>query len=77
MKPIYFPEHNTVFAKNQPEYSPLPALVQGNRSTFCWQLTLKERIKLLFTGKLWHQVLNFEEPLQPQKLLVDKPDFNQ
>lgn len=74
-----FPGHNVVFAENQPEYLPLPAHIdradpQGC-TTFCWRLTLRERIKLLFTGRLWHQVLTFRSPLQPQLLHVERPEF--
>lgn len=75
---IKFPEHNVVFAENQPEYLPLPAYKHNDQEgtiICCWQLTLKERLKLLFTGKLWHSVLTFNNPLQPQLLAVDKP-FN-
>lgn len=74
MIPIYFDGHNVVFAKNQPEYLPLPAKVEGNRSTFCWKLSWRERLTILLRGILWHQVLNFREPLQPQKLSTEKPE---
>lgn len=80
MKPIEFPEVNTVFAKDQPQYLQLPAHVEphdkydpGRRATFCWQLSWRERVAILFTGRLWHQVLTFNSPLQPQKLMVRKP----
>jgi len=77
MKPINFPEQTLVIAKDQPEYLPLPAHrvrgEHGGRTTFCWQLTWRERLRLLVTGRIWHQVLTFGGPLQPQLLLVDKP----
>jgi len=79
MKLIEFEEQTVVIAKNQPEYLPMPAHVSNDvegRVTFCWEMTLKERIKLIVTGKLWHQVLTFNQPLQPQLLLVNKPDLN-
>jgi hypothetical protein len=77
MKIIEFPEQTTVFAKYQPEYLPLPAHrflddAQG-RIACCWQLTWRERFAVLFGGKLWHQILTFDQPLQPQKLTVEKP----
>jgi hypothetical protein len=76
---IKFPEHNVVFAANQPEYLPLPARrfagdPQG-RIAFCWKLTWRERLSVLFRGVLWHQVLTFNQPLQPQLLGVEKPEF--
>ena len=74
MIPIKFQEHNTVFAKDQPEYLPLPAHVDREGvCTFCWKLSWRERFVLLFTGRLWHQVLTFKQLLQPQKILVNQP----
>lgn len=81
MKLIEFPEQTIVIAKNQPEYMPLPAFVDkdpdynASRITCCWQLTFKERLKLLFTGLIWHSVLTFNSSLQPQLLQVNKPDY--
>jgi hypothetical protein len=81
MKLIQFPEQTTIIAKDQPEYLPLPAHRFANdsqgRIAFCWSLSFKERIAVLFTGKLWHQVLTFNMPLQPQLMTVEKPDFPQ
>jgi len=77
MKPIEFPEQTVVIAKDQPQYRPLPAhRVSGDpegRATFCWKLSLRERFKLLITGRIWQQVLTFNQPLQPQLLLTEKP----
>lgn len=78
MNPIEFEGQTVVFAKNQPEYRPLPAHVDPTSSgtvTFCWRLTIKERLKLLFSGVLWHQVLSFHQPLQPQLLSIEKPEL--
>lgn len=77
MKPIKFPEHNKMFADDQPEYLPLPAFVnpgdmKGQVIT-CWQLSWPERIKLLFGGKLWLSQLSFHQPLQPQLPQVEYP----
>lgn len=79
MKLVEFPEQTVVIAKDQPEYLPLPAHrfagdPQG-RIACCWQLTWRERLGILFSGKLWHQVLTFNQPLQPQLLTVEKPDM--
>ncbi len=74
MKPVYFAGHNFVFAEHQPEYIPLPAYRVPNdptfRVVFCWKLSFLERLKVLFTGVIWHQVLTFNKPLQPQLLQV-------
>ena len=77
MKPINFPEQNTTIAKDQPQYFPLPAHIVVNdpegQAVFCWKLSVKERLKLLFTGKIWHHVLTFRQPLQPQLLEISSP----
>lgn len=75
MTPIQFPGSNVTFAKDQPEYLPLPAHVSNHdgRVTSCWKLTARERIKALFTGRLWLQQLAFGQPLQPQRPSVDRP----
>lgn len=75
MKAISFPEQTLIIAKDQPEYQPIPAHVDYQESivTFCWKLTLLERLKLLFAGKLWHQVMTFHKELQPIRLIVKKP----
>jgi hypothetical protein len=66
MKPIEFPEQTVVWAKNQPEYEPLPAYTDEQETISLWKLTWRERLHVLFTGKLWLRQLNFGSPLQPQ-----------
>ena len=79
MKLIEFPEQTVVIAKDQPEYLPLPAHQFGDREgriACCWKLTFMERLNVLIHGKIWHQVLTFNDPLQPQMLTTDKPEMN-
>ncbi len=74
MIPIKFRQANVVFAKDQPQYQPLPAFKSDDGQTIsCWQLNLKERFKILLTGKLWLTVLTFNQPLQPLLPSVDYP----
>lgn len=82
MKLIEFPEQTTIVAKDQPQYRPMPAWIDSCKSTnpegrlICkWKLSLKERIKLLFTGILWHHILTFHSSIQPQLLSTEFP-FN-
>lgn len=79
MKLIPFPEVNTTYAKNQPQYLPLPAHRftedPEGRIAFCWRASLRERLRILITGKLWHEVLTFQRPLQPQRLSTEKPEM--
>jgi hypothetical protein len=73
---INFPECNVTFAKDQPEYLPLPAYhyrdAEG-KILFCWRLPWRDRLRVLCTGLLWHQVLTFNQPLQPQRIITQKP----
>lgn len=77
MKLIEFPEQTVVIAKDQPEYEPLPAHVhvhdRAGRITCCWELTDDELAELLMTKRIWHTVMTFGQPLQPQLLSVEKP----
>lgn len=79
MKLIEFKEQTVVFAKDQPEYLPLPAHVvpEDPQGTIicCWQLSWHERLQLLLQGRIWHSVLTFRQPLQPQLLQLAKPEM--
>lgn len=71
---VPFKEQNLVIAENQPEYQPMPAHVTKDGTViFCWRMTWAMRVRVLFTGRLWHQVLTFNTPIQPQALMVKKP----
>ena len=63
MKPIKFKEQNCTFAKDQPEYQQLPAFknknIEGIPVVSCWKLSFIERLRILFTGKLWVNLLTF------------------
>lgn len=77
MKPIEFPEHNLVYAKNQPEYIPLPVFKDNSpegQCISCWQLSLVERLRILFTGKLWVSLMTFNKPLTPSFFSTKKSD---
>lgn len=68
MKPIKFKGSNLTLAENQPQYQQLPVCYQGGTEatmTSCWKLSWKERIRLLFKGKLFISQLTFHSPLQP------------
>ena len=75
MKPKKFKEANVIFAKDQPEYIPLPAFrkesPQGEVIT-CWQLSFKERLRILFKGEIWLSMLTFNKPLTPSFLTTKK-----
>lgn len=73
---IEFPEQTVVIAKDQPQYHDFPAHRFGDaqgRIAACWRLSFWERLRVLFTGNIWHEILTFNCPLQPQLLSVEKP----
>ena len=73
MRPIEFPEQTVVWAKNQPEYQPLPAYTDRRETITLWRLTWRERFWLLVIGQLWLRQCNFGQPLQPQLAQVENP----
>lgn len=76
MRPTTFPGCHRVYAENQPEYIPLPAHVdEGGVATTCWKFTFFERLTILVRGRMWFQQMTFNDPLQPQRPSVAKPDI--
>jgi hypothetical protein len=76
MKPIKFKEQNCVYAENQPEYAKLPVHkceTEDGLAISCWSLSVAERLKILFTGKIWLMQLTFKRPLQPQLPTINSP----
>jgi len=77
MKPIPFKEQNVIFAENQPPYLPLPAFKNDSPKgevISCWSLSFSERLRILFTGKLWVNLLSFNKPLTPSFFTTKKSD---
>jgi predicted amidohydrolase len=77
MKPIEFPESNVVYAKDQPEYIPLPVFkadTPEGQCISCWELTFTERLRILFTGKLWVSLMTFNKPLTPSYFTTKKSE---
>lgn len=73
MKPVKFPEMTATLAEDQPEYQPLPVYMNTRETISCWKLTFRERIKILFTGRLWLRQYNFRRNLQPQLPQTETP----
>ena len=74
MENIKFEGCNVEIAKNQKEYKTLQAFQDEQVTITCYRLSFRERIKLLFTGKLWLGQMNFGKPLQPQLPTVNMSD---
>lgn len=78
MQPIEFPEQTVVYAKDQPEYLPLPAhKTDDGEVTSCWGMTWGERLRVLVTGRIYFTNLTFNRALQPQRVSVQPPEFSQ
>ncbi len=74
MKPCSFSGQNVVFAKDQPQYQPLPAHVsESGTVTTCWKLSVVERVAVFVFGRIWWTQLTFNRPLQPVKPSVEAP----
>ena len=58
-----------VFAKDQPQYIPLPSLKFSDGLVVTrWSLSWAERIHLILGGSLFLGVLTFNSPLQPIRM---------
>jgi len=67
-----------VYAKDQPQYQPLPVLRSSDGSVVSrWRLSWKERFKVFFSGDIYLFVSTFNQPLQPVLIEVDKPKLEQ
>ena len=78
MKPIKFKHSNTTYAENQPEYTSLPTLkidTEYGEVISCWKMKWWERIKVLFTGKIWLNLMSFNKPLTPSFMSVNRKEI--
>lgn len=84
MKPVAFPNHNCVFAKDQPQYTPLPAYRHADTGnaltdgqglvTTVWELTPGELRELFKTRRICISVLTFNQALQPMTVSAQIPE---
>ena len=78
MKPTKFKHQNIVFGKGQKEYQQLPALKidtpEGNVIT-CWKLTFWDRIRVLFLGRVWLNLMSFNNVVTPSYMSTDRKDL--
>ena len=76
MKPIKFKEQNIGVAETQDEYVNLPAYKDDDGVIVsCWDLSLSERLRVLFSGKLWLALWSFNKPLTPSFMTTKKSDL--
>ncbi len=68
MRPITQKGFNVVYAKDQEQYNQLPAhKAEGTDGvvTSCWKISFWEKLRIVFTGKLFISVMTFNNPPQP------------
>lgn len=75
MKAKEFLGFNITIAKDQPEYTPLPAFVAPDGTTVvCFELSQEEREKVMQTGEIWMQIMTFGGKLQPIYTTVSREE---
>lgn len=77
MKAVEFKHQNIIYAKDQPEYLPLPALkLEGKEGHVitCWKMSFIERIKVLLFGRVWLSLMSFNKLLTPSYMSVNRKD---
>ena len=68
MEIVDFKERNREYAKDQPEYLTMPAYVsKSNDVTSCWKFSLKERLRILWYGRVYFTLVTFNGSPQPQR----------
>lgn len=75
MNPIDFDASNRIYGKEQDEYKDLPALkftVNTGEVITCWKMSFKEKLKVLFTGKVWTGL----DMKKTEKALLNLDDSN-
>lgn len=78
MIPIKHKHVNKTYAENQPEYLPLPVVALESKQgevIACWKGNFRERLKFLFTGKMWVLICTFNQPLAPSSVSVNRKDL--
>ena len=65
MVPVTFPEQNILFRPPEgmeDKVGDLPAFRGEGQVISCWHLSLRERLLLLFRGRLWFSVIGNDQP---------------
>ena len=75
MEALEFKEQNIIFAKGQKEYENLPAYAQRGIATFRMGLDDEEIARIVRTRTIKIATLAFENPAQPMKVYIKKPNF--
>ena len=64
----------TVYAKDQPPYLPLPVFRYEDGTVLMrWHMTVWERLLALVHGDVYVWLMTFNKPLQPISVRVERP----
>ena len=74
MEAVKFPEQTHILAENQDEYNILPTLMDDKTVTSIWKLTPEELKHIQETGLLYVRQMNFNQPVQPIFITVNRGD---
>lgn len=77
MKPIKTKHTNKTYAEDQPQYRPLPVVAlesEQGEVIACWKGNFRERLKFLFTGKMYVLICTFNKPLAPSFVTVNRKE---
>ena len=77
VEPMYVPDgaKRTIYAKDQPQYRPLPATVSPEGIVVTeWEPTPEELDALLTGGRVRVLLHTFNQPLQPFRVEVAQPE---
>ena len=74
MKPIEFTEQNSTM-HGSGEVEDLPTYRGEGKVLSCWAMSWKERLSVLFYGKVWLCVLGYTQP--PVWMSVEKSPFEE
>jgi hypothetical protein len=76
MQPVEFKGQNIIFAKDQPQYQPLPAIkLEDGMVITCWEMTPEELEEVTQTRRVFLRQLTFNNLLQPVRITADLVDL--
>jgi hypothetical protein len=65
-----------VYAKDQPEYIPLPTRRSPDGEVVsCWKPNWRARLAILFGANFYLTMLTFNRPLTPIRVSIEKPEY--
>lgn len=66
MKPVTFKQQNITFTRppsmTDEQCQPLPAFRGEGQLISCWQMSLKDRLRALLTGRVWLSIHGTAQP---------------